>query len=71
MLTLVLTNDDADDMRMRSGTINTLTAENVEVVLDPAEFIPPIWAVLDAGGKVVLEAEVIGQHHPTEVLVSL
>jgi len=70
MLTLVLTQADADDLR-DSNTINAMTQEGVEVVARPDAFIPLVWSALDSGNPVSLDMEIIGQSTFTEVIVTV
>lgn len=68
MLNIILTAEDVEDIP--NGTINAMTTEGIEVILGPDDFPDPAWAILNAGGKVIVDAEIIGQHSWTEVAVS-
>lgn len=70
MLTLILTEDDVEDLTDVVGTINVMTQEGVEVVADSNDFTKEVWHTLNQGEAVTLDMEIIGQRRTAEVTIT-
>ena len=56
-----LDTDDYESLIAVVGTFNAMTEEGVEVVADPDDFTPLVWAALNSGNPVVIDMPLIGQ----------